>query len=262
MLIIGEKINGMFKKVNEAIKNKDKTYIQQLALAQLDAGANVLDVNVGPDSVNPLEDMKWLVTTIREVTDKPLAIDTTKYDVMEEGLKLAGNGSFINSTHADDDKLDIYIPLAKKYNANLIALTISVKGVPQDTEGKMNLVANIISKCLEHEFDVTQLYIDPVILPVNVAQTNVMSVLETVSQIKTVSDPPPKTTIGLSNISQGTKSRSLINRTFVTMAIFAGLDSAILDPLDKDLMNSIITAELLLNKQLYCDSFLEAYRKK
>lgn len=262
MLIIGEKLNGMFKKVNEAIKNKDEHYIQQLAKQQLDAGADVLDINVGPESLNPLEDMKWLITTVRKVTDKPLAIDTTKPDIMEEGLKLAGEGSFVNSTHADLEKLDIYFPLAKKYNSNLIALTISVKGIPSDSQGRMELVTNIVSKCLEYEFDITKLYIDPVILPVNVAQQQVLAVLETISQIKTISDPPPKTLLGLSNVSQGTKVRSLIDKTFVVMAIYAGLDSAILNPLDEELMNAIITTELLLGKQLYCDSYLQAYRKK
>lgn len=262
MYIIGEKINGMFKKVNQAIKERNTTYIKELAIQQIEYGADALDVNVGPESINPLQDMKWLITTIREVTNVPLAIDTTKPDVMEEGLKLAGEGSFINSTHADNEKLDIYVPMAKKYNAKLIALTISKSGVPQDTAGKMELVTNIIQKCLEYEYDVSNLYIDPVILPVNVAQQNAASVLEVIQQIKLVSDPPPKTLLGLSNVSQGTKYRSLIDRTYVVLALASGLDSAILNPLDRELMDAIITAELLLGKQLYCDSFLEAYRKK
>lgn len=262
MYIIGEKINGMFKKVNQAILERNTAYIKELAKQQLDAGADALDVNVGPESIKPMEDMKWLITTIREVTDKPLAIDTTKPDIMEEGLKLAGEGSFINSTHADNEKLDIYIPMAKKYNAKLIALTISKSGVPQDVNGKMELVTNIISKCLEYEYDISNLYIDPVILPVNVSQQNAYAVLEVIQQIKLVSDPPPKTLLGLSNVSQGTKYRSLIDRTYVVLALHAGLDAAILNPLDYELMNAIITAEICLNKQLYCDSFLEAYKKK
>ncbi|MCS7231287.1 MAG: dihydropteroate synthase [Elusimicrobiota bacterium] len=262
MYIIGEKINGMFKKVNQAIKEKNSNFIKELVQQQLEAGADALDVNVGPESTNPLEDMKWLISTIKEVTNVPLAIDTTKPEIMEEGLKLAGEGSFINSTYADDEKLEIYIPLAKKYNAKLIALTISQTGVPQDTSGKMELVSNIIQKCLECEYNIENLYIDPVILPINVSQQNAIAVLEVIQQIKLISNPPPKTLLGLSNISQGTKYRSLIDRTYVTLALAFGLDSAILNPLDSELMNSIITAELLLGKQLYCESFLDAYRKK
>lgn len=262
MYIIGEKINGMFKKVNQAIKEHNTAYIKELAIQQIEAGADALDVNVGPESINPLQDMKWLITTIREVTNAPLAVDTTKPDIMEEGLKLAGEGAFINSTHADNEKLDIYVPMAKKYNAKLIALTISKSGIPQDTAGKMELVTNIIQKCLEYEYDVSNLYIDPVILPVNVAQQNAVSVLEVIQQIKFVSDPPPKTLIGLSNVSQGTKYRSLIDRTYIVLALASGLDSVILNPLDRELMNTIITAEICLGKNLYCESFLEAYKRK
>ncbi|MCX7941164.1 MAG: dihydropteroate synthase [Endomicrobia bacterium] len=262
MYVIGEKINGMFKKVNQAIKERNSAFIKELALQQIEAGSDALDVNVGPESVNPLQDMKWLITTIREVTNAPLAIDTTKPEIMEEGLKIAGENSFINSTHADNEKLDIYVPMAKKYNAKLIALTISKSGVPQDTAGKMELVTNIIQKCIEYEYDISNLYIDPVILPVNVAQQNATAVLEVIQQIKLVSEPPPKTLLGLSNVSQGTKYRSLIDRTYVVLALASGLDSAILNPLDRELMDAIITAELCLGKQLYCDSFLEAYRKK
>lgn len=262
MYIIGEKINGMFKRVNQAIKERNSNYIKELAKQQLEAGANALDVNVGPESFNPLEDMKWLIQTIREVTLAPVAIDTTKPEVMEEGLKLAGENSLINSSHADPEQLDIYIPMAKKYNAKLIALTISKSGVPQDTQGKMELVTTIISKCLEYDFDVSNLYIDPVILPINVSQQNAVAVLEVIQQTKFISDPPPKTLLGLSNVSQGTKYRSLIDRTYVVLALHAGLDSAILNPLDRELMDTIITAEICLNKQLYCDSFLDAYRKK
>ncbi|MEN3013838.1 MAG: dihydropteroate synthase [Endomicrobiia bacterium] len=264
MYIIGEKINGMFKKVNQAIKERNSEFIKELAKQQLEAGANALDVNVGPESINPLEDMLWLINTIREITDAPLAIDTTKPEIMQEGLKTAskGEGCFINSTHADFEKLDIYIPMAKKYNAKLIALTISKSGVPQDVQGKMELVTNIIQKCVEYEYDVENLFIDPVILPINVSQQNATAVLEVIQQIKLVSDPPPKTLLGLSNVSQGTKYRNLIDRTYVVLALASGLDSAILNPLDKELMDAIITAELLLGKQLYCESFLEAYRKK
>ncbi|MDD5236905.1 MAG: hypothetical protein PHU91_04520 [Candidatus Omnitrophica bacterium] len=99
-------------------------------------------------------------------------------------------------------------------------------------------------------------------LPVNVAQNQARDVLEVLREFKIISDPPPKTVVGLSNVSQGTCNRSIINRTFLAMAIGAGLDAAILDPLDKELMNVLITSELILNKQIYCDSYLDAYRKK
>lgn len=260
MYIIGEKLNGMFKKVNQAIKERNEEYIKQLALQQLQI-ADALDVNVGYESDNLVEDMIWLIKTIRKVTSVPISIDTTKPHVMEEALKVAGENSFINSSNADIDNLDLYIPMAKKYNANLIVLTITKSGIPQDTFGKMELVSNIIAKSLEHEFDLTKLYIDPVLLPINVSQQNALSVLEVIQRIKVISEPPPRTIVGLSNLSQGSEYRSLLNRTYAILAIQAGLDCAILDPLDAELINSIITAELCLNKYLYCESFLEAYKR-
>ncbi|MFN3551373.1 MAG: dihydropteroate synthase [Endomicrobiia bacterium] len=262
MIIIGEKINGMFKKVSSAIKERNEEFIQNLAQQQIFAGADVLDVNVGPESVNPTEDLVWLIKTLRKITNVPLAIDTTKLESMQEGLSYAGEGAFINSSHADEEKLDVYIPLAKKYNSKLIVLTISKNGVPQDIQTRLELALNIIKKCQEYNFDISNLFIDPVLLPINVAQQQIVHIIDFINQIKFISEPPPRTILGLSNISQGTKYRSLIDRTFISLAIYAGLDAAILNPLDKDLMDTIITTELLLNKQLYCESFLEAYRKK
>lgn len=262
MFIIGEKINGMFKNVSEAIQTKNKLIIQELAKNQLAAGADALDVNVGPASMDHLKDMEWLITAIREVTDKPLAVDTTKLNVMERGLELAGPGSIINSASGQKEKLDVLLPLAKKYNARVIALTMTKSGVPANADARMEIAANIVAACMEHGVDTENLFIDAVILPVNVAQDHAPAVIETIKQSKLICDPPPKTILGLSNVSQGTLNRPLVDRTFLAMAVSAGLDAAICNPLDKELMDSMITAELLLGKQLYCDSYLDAYRKK
>ncbi|MFH1782372.1 MAG: dihydropteroate synthase [Candidatus Omnitrophota bacterium] len=264
MFIIGERINGMFKDVGEAINKKDKTIIQSLAKKQLEAGAKALDVNVGPASANPKESMEWLVKTITEVTDARLAIDTTKIDVMEAGLSLCRSKPIINSVNANEDKMKALFPLAKKFNASIIGLTMDKGGIPKDAEGRLELAIKIVSSCMEHGVDIQELYIDAVILPVNVAQVHAKEVLRTIRESKMLSDPPPKTMLGLSNVSQGSlpECKNLINRTFLAMAIGAGLDGAIMDAEDKDLMDAAITAELLMEKQLYCDSFLNAYRKK
>ncbi len=262
MFVIGEKINGMFKNVREAIQTKNKTIIQELAKKQLAAGADALDANVGPASAEPLKDMEWLISAIREVTDKPLAVDTTKLDVMEKGLSLAGIGSILNSTSGQKEKLDALIPLAKKYKAKVIALTINEAGIPSTADARCEIAANIVAACIDHGFEMEDLYIDAVILPVNVAQDHGRAVLETIKQCKLICEPAPKTILGLSNVSQGCIDRSLVDRTFLAMALAAGLDAAIVNPLDKELMDAMITAELLLGKQLYCDSYLDAYRKK
>ena len=262
MFIIGELVNGMYPYISKAIVDKDKSTIQKYALLQVKAGADALDVNCGPASRQPLVDMLWLVETIQEVTDKPLCLDSSKPAVIEEGLKASRNKTIINSTTADQDKLDILVPMASKYQAKLIGITINSKGIPQNKDQRLELAAFIVANCQEQGFSVEGLYLDPILLPVNVAQPQMKDILESISEFKIISEPGPKTILGLSNVSQGALLRSLINRTFLTMAVAYGLDSAILDPKDKELMDTLITAELILNKNIYCDSYLEAYRKK
>jgi len=262
MFIIGELINGMYQDIGRAIQTKDKATIQKCALEQIKAGADALDVNCGPASRQPVSDIQWLVEAIQEVTDKPLALDSSKIAVIESGLKVAKFKVIINSTTADPEKLAALVPLAKQHNAKLIGLTISSKGIPQNKDQRLELAANIVAYCSEQGFPVEELYLDPIVLPVNVAQNQMKDILEAIREFKIISEPSPKTIVGLSNVSQGTCVRSLINRTFLTMAVAYGLDAAILDPKDKDLMDAVITAELILNKQIYCDSYLDAYRKK
>ena len=262
MLVIGELINGMYKAVGKAIADRDKRVIQKIAKNQVASGAGMLDVNTGPYEKNPRDAMKWLIESIQEAVDVPLALDSTKADVIEEGLKIVKQKAMINSTSADPEKLNVLVPLAKKYDTYLIGLTMNKKGIPRDKNERTEHAVGIITSCQEAGFNLANLYLDPIVLPVNVAQAQGVEVLESIKEFKLLCDPAPKTVVGLSNISQGTKQRPIINRTYLVMAITCGLSAAILDPLDKDLMDAVITAELVLNKNIYCDSFLDAYRKK
>ena len=262
MIIIGELINGMYKDVSRAIANRETDIIQHLALEQVKDGASILDVNIGPYSKNPVEDMKWLVDTIQAVADVPLSLDSTKADVIEEGLKLVKKRAIINSTSADAERMDVIFGLAKRYNTQVIGLTMDKSGVPNGKGDRLQLAATIVAKAIEFGINTEDLYLDPILLPLNVAQAQGIEVLESIREFRLLCNPAPQTVFGLSNLSQGIKTRSLINRTFLAMAIANGLTAAILDPLDKELMDSLITAELLLNKNIYCDSYLDAYRKK
>lgn len=262
MYIIGELINGMYQDIGKAIQTKDKSVIQKRALEQVRSGADALDVNCGPASKDPLNDIQWLINSIQEVTDRAIAIDSSRPQVIESGLKAAKNKVIINSTTADQDKLDVLIPLALKYNAKLIGLTISKKGIPQNKDQRLELAAAIVAACQEKGFPIEDIYLDPIVMPVNVAQSQMKDILESIHDFKIISDPAPKTVVGLSNVSQGTCQRSLVNKTFLIMAVGFGLDAAILDPLDKDLVDGAITSDLILNKHIYCDSYLDAYRKK
>ena len=260
MIVIGERINGMFVDVRKAIQQTDPEPIKDLARRQDEAGAQYLDVNVGPATDDPVKAMQWLVSCIREVSDSPLTIDTTKPEVMRAGLEAAGAKAMINSTTGEKAKLDTFMPLAGEFGVPIIALTIDEQGVPRDADGRAAVALNILAAAMEHDVPPDNVFVDAVILPVSAQQENPGHVMETIRQTKLLSDPPPKTVIGLSNVSQNTEYRELINRTYLVMAIAAGLDAAIVECLDEELMDAMITTELLLNSQVYSADFLKAYR--
>lgn len=260
MIVIGERINGMFVDVRGAIQQQDPAPIRDLAQRQQAAGADYLDVNVGPAAEDPVATMQWLVTTIREVSDLPLTIDTTRQAVMRAGLEAAGGKAMINSTTGEKKKLDVLMPMAAEFGVPIIALTISEQGVPRDAMGRAEVALNILAAALDHGVMPDSVFIDAVILPVSAQQENPGHVLETIRQTRLLADPAPKTVIGLSNVSQNAQYRELINRTGLVMALAAGLDAAIVDCLDEELMDAMITAELLLNHQVYSADYLKAYR--
>ncbi len=262
MIIIGERINGMFKAVKEAIATRDEAAIQDLALRQLAEGADMLDINVGTAAADPVDAMRWLVTTVRAVTSAPLSIDSPNFDTVRAGLEACDGEKMINSTTGQEAALDRFLPLAKEHDAAVVALCIDENGVPVDVDGRCAVALQVLAKAMEYDISPEKLYIDPIVIPVKADQKTPGIVLESIAQFHSLADPAPHIVVGLSNLSQGAVDRKLINRVFLTMAIGVGLDAAIVDPLDTELMDAMITAELLMNKTIYSDSFLAAYRQK
>jgi len=269
MILIAERINGMFKDVKQAIEQKNKKVIQELAKKQTEAGATYLDVNVGTAAADQEGTMQWLIETIQQTCTTALCLDSQKPNVITAGLKVvnAENGLILNSTplnkKTDEEILDRFIEMAEKAGpkVSIIALTMDKSGVPQDVDTRVAIAAEIVSKAVEKGFDAQRLFIDPIVLPVKVpnAQVQPSNILSAMDQIRFLSDPAPHMTVGLSNISQGAAERSLINRVFLAMAMSHGLDSAIVDVFDQELMNVVATSDMLMNKQIYSDSFLKVY---
>jgi len=259
MFVVGERINGMFTNIKKAVQKRDKSVVQEVARRQLECGADALDINVGPVRGKAVDNMLWLIEAVEEVTDCPLCIDTPKFEVMEAAVKACHNPTIINSTKATEEQLSKYIPLAVETDSQLVALTLDASGVPSDVDSRVMMGATIVTKAMEFGLEIPKLFIDPVIIPVNVAPKQPVAVMEAIRQLKLFSDPPPKFILGLSNVSQSCRERSLINRTYLGMAIAAGLDAAIMDPTDRQLMEAAITAELLMERQIYCDDYVAAY---
>ncbi|UCE36824.1 MAG: dihydropteroate synthase [Thermoplasmata archaeon] len=257
MIVISERINGLFKSVGKAIDGRDANAIQQLALDQVKKGADILDLNTGPGMDNEPEVMEWLVKTIQDVTDVQLSIDTPKPEAMEAGLKAVNKKAMLNSTTAEQKRMEALFPLAKEYDAEIVCLTLDEKGIPNDAMRRNELAMLMITQAMEYDISVENIYLDPLILPVGAAQNQGPAVIEAINMFKMLSDPTPKTVVGLSNISNGAKQRSLLNRTYLAMLMGAGLTAAIMDPNDLDLMHIAKTGDILLNKKLYAHDYLQ-----
>jgi len=270
MICIGERINGMFTDVKQAINDKDKNIIQDLAKRQTECGATYLDVNVGTAAADQESAMAWLVETIQETCKTPLSLDSQKINVIAAGLKVAdtSGGILLNSTplnkKSDEEVFDKYLELAMSAGpeGKLIALTMDKNGVPQDTDTRVAIAAEIVQNAMEKDFDTQRLFIDPIVLPVKVpsAQAQPGIIMAAMDQIGYLADPAPHIVVGLSNLAQGTTEKCLISGVFLAMAASHGMDAAIVDVLDEEFMDVVATTDMLLNKQLYSDSYLKAYR--
>lgn len=262
--IIGERINGMFLDIREAIVNKDPKNVRNWAVKQAEAGAYWLDINTGPvaSREEQVEIMAWLVKCAQEAVNLPCAIDTANWAAMEAGLQAHKGKALINSATAEQAKMDVLFPMAAKYGASIVALAMNEKGVPKSADDRCALAMELLANADGYGISPVDLYIDPLVLPVNVAQEHGPESLEALRQIKLLSNPSPKTTIGLSNISQKAPNRPLINRTYLAMAMCVGLDSAIMDAEDADLVDTAATASIIMNQTIYCDSYIKIFRQR
>ena len=236
MYIIGENIHIIAPRVKEAINNRDTKAIQAMALAQVKAGANALDLNIGPQRKAGVEIMEWIVDAVQEVTDVELSLDTTNLAAIEAGLKRCKRPAFVNSVSAEEERLATVPVVAARYNAKLIALTMAKEGIPVAAEERVAIaMEKLIPRAQEVGIPMDHLYLDPLVLTVAGTQAYVPNAVEAIRMFKQLTDPPPMTVVGLSNVSNSVppENRSLINRTYLVMLMAAGLDAAIADPLDE-----------------------------
>jgi 5-methyltetrahydrofolate corrinoid/iron sulfur protein methyltransferase len=238
MIVVGERIHVISPRVKAAIEARDTGAIQEMALAQVEAGSNYLDLNIGPSRKSGVEVMEWMVEAVQQVTELPLSLDTTNALAMEAGLKKCLRRPMVNSASAEKVRLNNMMPLAAKYDAELVALTMTEQGIPNTVDGRAAVALDLIAAAAEHGISPDRLYLDPLVLPVAADQPGVKEAIESIRVFKQLIDPAPKTILGLSNISNGApnENRPLINRVFMVMALGAGLDSAIVDPLDSELI--------------------------
>jgi 5-methyltetrahydrofolate corrinoid/iron sulfur protein methyltransferase len=243
MYIIGENIHILSDKVKAGIKERDAGFFQKLAVAQVEAGAQAVDINLGPRKKDWEELFPWMVKTVEAVVDVPIVLDSTNLRGIEAGLKVISKAQpVINSTSAEEERLEAVPLIAKKYNAKLVALTMAKSGIPVSADERVGLVIEkLIPRALEIDFPIEDLIIDPLVLTVSGCQEYAPELLEAVRTLQVVWDPPPAISVGLSNVSNAVpnENRSLINRVYCAMLMGVGLQMIIADPFDAE-QNEVI----------------------
>jgi cobalamin-dependent methionine synthase I len=247
MYIIGENIHILSDKVKEALKNRDGRFFQELAVKQLEAGAQAIDLNMGPRKADWAEVFPWMTELVEAVVDVPLCFDSTNLLGIEAGLKKVTKAQpIINSTSAEPERLEKVPLLAKQYNARLVALTMGSGGIPIAADERVNIaVEQLIPRMDEIGFPMQDLIIDPLVLTVSGCQQYCPHLIDAVRTLPYAWDPAPAISVGLSNVSNAVprEGRPLINRVYCAMLMGAGLQMMIADPLDEDLKTTIRVIE-------------------
>ena len=237
MILIGENINIMSKTIGPAMRERNAKPIQELAVAETKAGIDYLDLNIGPARKVGDEMMRWVVKTVQSVSGKSISLDTTNPVAMEAGLKAYKGKALINSISLQPDRLNSELPLVQKYNADMIGLLWGVDGMPRDANERCAMAVDLVYKANEAGVPNENIWIDPIVSPISVEINQVKSCVEFMTMLGEIC-PGCKSTVGLSNISNGTpdKLRPILNRTYMIMLMRYGLYSAIVDAFDSDLV--------------------------
>jgi len=243
MILIGENLNVMVKKIGQAMKEKNPKPIQELAVAEAEAGVDYIDVNLGPARKGGEELMEWMVKTVQEVVDVPLYLDTTNVKAIEAGLKAYKNKqgkAVINSIMCRPERMEAQIPLVTKYDAGMVALLWGPEGMPRDAAERGVLAADILQRAAEAGTAGEDIWVDPIITPVSVQQNQLLECNQFMSELDMIAEvlvPGCRSTCGLSNVSNGAPEhlRPILNQTYMIMLEKFGMKSCIVDAFDKDL---------------------------
>jgi len=292
MLLIGESLNVISKKIGRAFKERDPKPIQEEALLQKEKEMDYIDINLGPAKKDGPELMPWVVEVVQEVVDDiPLALDTSNIDAIEAALKVCKQPALINSIMVRPERYEKMVPLAAEYNADFIALMWGPEGLPRDANERAALCVELLYFANEAGVPNEKIWVDGIVTPVNIQQPQAISLMEFTEMVPEIA-PGAKTTCGLSNISNGPPNhlRPILNQTYMVMLQKHGMQSVIADPLDdtlidiargrrqdivdaiysvmdgqepdmaglsEELRNYVKTTNVILGKTLYSDSWLE-----
>lgn len=259
MIIVGEKINTSRKYIEQAVEKRDAAFIIKVAREQAEAGANYIDVNAGTLLDREVDSLCWLVETVQSELDLPLSLDSPNPKALSEAIKRHKGEPMINSISLEENRFQSLLPVITSQPCSVVALCMAQTSMPTTVEEKVQVAAELIKKLTGEGFPLEKIYVDPLVQPISVDTHMGLATLEAIYRI--MSDFPGVNTIcGLSNVSFGLPERRLINRNFLALCMSYGLSGVILDPTDKQLMATLITVEMLLNRDEYCENFIDAYQ--
>lgn len=257
--VIGEKINGTRRRVAQAIEQRDAAVIRVLAIRQAEAGAAWLDVNAGtPGGAEP-DDLVWLIETIQPVVETPLCLDSANPAALAAGLRRVERSPMVNSISGEPQRIQSILPLVAEHGCSVIALAMDGAGIPATCDGRLDVARRLMAATRAHGVADDHVYLDPLVMTLATQAEAARITLDTLWAFRE-EFPQAHLTMGLSNVSFGLPARSYINRAFLTLALAAGLDSAILDPLDREMMAAMVAAELVLGRDHHCLNYTRSYR--
>lgn len=261
MIIVGEKLNSTLKSIRPAMENRDEQAIVDLAKRQYEAGASYIDLNAGMFHNTEIEVLEWLVKIVQEAIDAPLAFDSPNPEAIRRAFKVYKNGKpLINSITDEKERFEVLSPLVTEYDTGIVALCMDDTGMPETMDDRFRIAESLIEKLTKLGMKGQDIYIDPMIRPIGTGPHYGVVALDTMRAVKN-KFPEVHIMCGLSNISFGLPGRKLLNQTFLVSAMNAGMDGAILDPLDKKLMSFLYAGEAILGIDDYSLNYLEKFRE-
>ena len=263
MLIIGESINGTIPKVGQAIQEKNETFLRQLAKTQYECGAQMLDVNAGVAGGNEVEDLPWLIQLVQREIPLPLMVDSANPEALRAALSVYQHSELpiLNSISGEEEKWGKLFPTVLEKKGKIVVLCMDDGGIPKTVEGRMGIASRLFDRLVKAGISEDHIYFDPLVLAVAVQSDASLVTLETIRALR-CKFPGSHVICGASNVSMGLPGRKLINRTFIAMALFAGLDTLFIDVRDPALLSTIYASSPLVDQDSYCMQYLKAYRAK
>ncbi len=259
MIIIGEKLNGSIPSCGRAIAERDENYIRDTAKKQADAGSTFIDVCASVNE-NELEILKWMIDLVQEVTDIPISVDSPSAQVCVDALKYCNRPGLLNSVSAEGNKIETIFSAIADTEWDVMALLCDDEGIPKTAAKRIEVFEHLMAKAKEYGIATSRIHIDPLVEMLCTSENGIETVVEVMTYIKQ-HYPDVHISGAVSNISFNLPVRKLINQAFVVLAINAGMDSAVLDPTNRDLIGTIYATEALLGKDFFSMEYINAYRE-